>query len=236
MFEKEALGLAWLAETDTLRIPAVLHVQDVENDTPSFLALEFLQTDDKANDYDEELGRGLASLHRHGAPHFGLDYNNYIGTLEQDNTTRDSWAEFYWMNRLEPLVRRAHDASLLSRTDVQQFGKLEAVIDDRVGPKEPPSRLHGDLWSGNQHIGPRGLPSLIDPAVYGGHREIDLAIMRLFGGFSEQVFMHYAEAFPLEVEAQRRIPLYQLYPLLVHVNLFGGTYVDGVRTALRRML
>ena len=103
-----------------------------------------------------------------------------------------------------------------------------ARLPELVGEPEPPARLHGDLWGGNLHIGEAGEPCLIDPAVYGGHREIDLAMMRLFGGFSERVFVAYDEAFPLSAGARERIPLYQLYPLLVHANLFGGSYVGSV--------
>ena len=112
------------------------------------------------------------------------------------------------------------------------FDALQRALPDLVGPAEPPSRLHGDLWSGNLHVDERGTPCLIDPAVYGGHREIDLAMMRLFGGFGDRVFAAYAEVYPLESAAKARVPLYQLYPLLVHVNLFGGSYLGALRGAL----
>ncbi|HEX2673741.1 MAG TPA: fructosamine kinase family protein, partial [Polyangiaceae bacterium] len=110
--------------------------------------------------------------------------------------------------------------------------QLFDVLPERVGAPEPPARLHGDLWSGNVHVDERGAPCLIDPAVYGGHREMDLAMMRLFGGFSERVFAAYAEAFPLSPGHERRVQLYQLYPLLVHVNLFGGSYLGSLQQAL----
>jgi len=120
------------------------------------------------------------------------------------------------------------DSRLRSR-----FERLFAVLSDRVGPPEPPARLHGDLWSGNLMVDERGLPCLIDPAVYGGHREMDLAMMRLFGGFSERTFAAYAASWPLAPGAAERVPLYQLYPLLVHVNLFGASYLRSVSQALR---
>ena len=112
------------------------------------------------------------------------------------------------------------------------FERLFRVLPELVGEAEEPARLHGDLWSGNLHVDEQGAPCLIDPAVYGGHREVDLAMMRLFGGFSARVFSAYDEAFPLAPGHAERVPLYQLYPLLVHVNLFGGSYLDAVRRAL----
>jgi fructosamine-3-kinase len=116
------------------------------------------------------------------------------------------------------------------------FDRLFARMETAVGPSEPPSRLHGDLWGGNLHTDARGMPCLIDPAVYGGHREIDLAMMRLFGGFGAHVFAAYEEAYPLEPGHEGRVALYQLYPLLVHVNLFGGSYASSAMHALEDAL
>lgn len=114
--------------------------------------------------------------------------------------------------------------------------RLLAALDELVGVPEPPARLHGDLWAGNVHVAADGAPVLIDPAVYGGHREVDLAMMRLFGGFSSRVFAAYEEALPLAPEHQRRVPLYQLYPLLVHLELFGAGYLGQVRACLARLI
>ena len=235
-FQTEANGLRWLADANAIKIPDVVHVEAADGTSPSFLVLEFVESRAKVPNYDELLGHALAELHRAGASRFGLDHDNFIGTLPQLNDETDDWAEFYWRYRVEPLVRMARDASNLSSSEAREFGKLEAVIENRVGPKEPPARLHGDLWSGNLHTTEDGRPCLIDPAAYGGHREIDLAMMRLFGAFSENVFKHYEELHPLAEESEPRVPLYQLYPLLVHVNLFGNTYLDGAMRALRRML
>jgi fructosamine-3-kinase len=115
------------------------------------------------------------------------------------------------------------------------FDRLLARLEECVGPPEPPARLHGDLWGGNAMVDEQGMPCLIDPAVYGGHREVDLAMMRLFGGFAPRVFSAYAEAFPLAPGHEERVPLYQLYFLMVHVNLFGGSYVASVEHALARV-
>jgi fructosamine-3-kinase len=202
------------------------------DERPAFLALELLAPARRRGDFDEDLGRSLAAMHAHGAPTFGLDYDNYIGRLPQSNAVAAEWASFYWASRLEPQLRLASDRGLIDRVMRSRFDALHRVLAARVGPEEPPARLHGDLWGGNLHVDDAGRPCLIDPAVYGGHREIDLAMMRLFGGFGDRVFASYEEAWPLAPEAAARVPLYQLYPLLVHVNLFGGSYVGSVQSAL----
>jgi fructosamine-3-kinase len=233
MFEAEAHGLRWLKETETVRVPEVLAVSD---DRPAYLALELLTPAKRVHNFDEELGRALAALHAHGAPSFGLDRDNFIGRLPQSNTQSGDWAAFYWRERLEAQLRLATDRGSIDSGTRRQFQALQRVLPDRVGSAEPPSRLHGDLWGGNLHVDDGGRPCLIDPAVYGGHREIDLAMMRLFGGFGSHVFAAYEEAWPLAPGAEERIPLYQLYPLLVHVNLFGGSYVSSVKRALSECL
>jgi len=229
MFEAEARGLRWLEEADAIRVPRVIAVSD---EVPAFLALELLTPAKRRADFDENLGRSLATLHAFGAPSFGLDHDNFIGRLPQSNTVSDDWAAFYWSSRLEPQLRLAADRGLVDAAMRSSFDALARALSTRVGPKEPPSRLHGDLWGGNLHVDETGQAALIDPAVYGGHREVDLAMMRLFGGFGERVFAAYREAWPLAPGAAERVSVYQLYPLLVHVNLFGGSYVASVRRAL----
>jgi fructosamine-3-kinase len=229
MFGAEARGLRWLREADAIRIPRVVAVSD---ELPAYLALELLAPAKRRPDFDEALGRSLAALHAFGASTFGLDHDNFIGRLEQSNAVTDDWASFYWVSRLEPQLRLATDHGLIDDGTRSNFDVLRRVLPERVGPKEPPSRLHGDLWGGNLHADEMGQPCLIDPAVYGGHREIDLAMMRLFGGFGERVFAAYDQARPLAPGAAERVSLYQLYPLLVHVNLFGGSYVGSVKRAL----
>jgi fructosamine-3-kinase len=229
MFGAEARGLRWLEEAGAIRIPRVVAVSD---EPPAYLALELLTPARRQPDFDEALGRSLAALHAFGAPSFGLDHDNFIGRLAQANATSDDWASFYWTSRLEPQLRLATDRGLIDSETSSRFDSLRRVLPELVGPAEPPSRLHGDLWGGNLHVDEEGQPCLIDPAVYGGHREIDLAMMRLFGGFGERVFAAYADALPLAPGAGARVPLYQLYPLMVHVNLFGGSYVGSVKRAL----
>lgn len=232
MFAAEARGLEWLAEARALRVPKVL-AQSSPQDAPSYLALEYIDPGRSGTGYDEALGRGLAELHRYGAPCFGLDHSNYIGSLPQPNRPRPTWAEFYVEERLRPMVERARAKGVLVRETCRRFERLFASIEERIGEEEPPARLHGDLWGGNAMCDGKGRPVVIDPAAYGGDREIDLAMMRLFGGFTESTFDAYREAFPLRPGAAERVSLYQLYPLLVHVNLFGGSYVGSVDRALR---
>jgi len=235
MFVAEARGLAWLGEAKALRVPGVLAASGANDLTP-FLALELIRPRQREADFDERLGRGLAALHRHGAPAFGLDHDNYVGRLPQKNTYGVTWPEFYRVRRLGPQLRAAADAGLAPARVRRDFERLFHQIETLCGAAEPPARLHGDLWGGNLITDDRGEPCLIDPAVYGGHREIDLAMMKLFGGFGPRVFEAYKEAFPLADGYRERVALYQLYPLMVHVNLFGGGYLGQVEAALARLV
>lgn len=232
MFQAEARGLTWLAEAQAIAVPRVLAVSNDE--AVPFLVLELLEAGMRPRDFDEQLGQRLAALHRFGALRFGLDHDNFIGNLPQANAAHQDWPSFYREQRLAPQVRRA--ARHLGTALQQDFERLYTRLPDLLAAAEPPSRLHGDLWGGNLHADASGAPCLIDPAVYGGHREVDLAMMQLFGGFGERVFDAYHEAFPLQSGWRERVPLYQLYPLLVHVNLFGGGYVGQVQRALTRYL
>ncbi len=231
MFAAEADGLRWLAEAGAVRTPTVQGFNDA---APQFIALEWIAPGTPAGDHDEQLGRGLASLHRAGAASFGAVRGNFIATLPQNNASHDDWPSFYGTCRLAPMVRRARDTGRLDTATSDRFERLIGRLHDLCGPPEPPARLHGDLWSGNALVDAQGQPALIDPAVYGGHREMDLAMMRMFGGFSPTVFAAYSEAHPLSEGADERLALCQLFPLLVHVVIFGGGYVNQLAAALRR--
>lgn len=231
MFRAEARGLVWLGEARALRLPEVIAVGELE---PGFLALEYLEPGTPRRGFDEELGRGLACLHQTPAASFGLDHDNFIGPLPQRNSPRTSWVEFFVEQRLEPQLALALTSGAGRPRWSARFSALYRRLSGWV-PEEPPQRLHGDLWGGNLHVGPEGEPCLIDPAAHAGHREVDLAMMQLFGGFGPRVFEAYREEFPLAPGAPERVPLYQLYPLLVHVNLFGGGYVGSVERALAQL-
>jgi fructosamine-3-kinase len=233
MFPAEARGLAWLAEPGALRLPRVLAVS---GERPAFLVLERIAPGPRRRDFDEALGRGLAALHRSGAAGFGLDHDNFIGRLPQSNGPAPTWAEFYRDRRIEPQLGRAIDEGLASARMRRDGERVLATMAELVGPREPPARLHGDLWGGNLMVDEAGAPCLIDPAAYAGHREVDLAMMKLFGGFGPRVFDAYHEAWPLSPGHEERVPLYQLYFLLVHVNLFGESYVSSVERALASLV
>lgn len=232
MFDAEARGLAWLAEARALRLPEVLGVGGAGE--PPYLALELLTPGRRRARFDEELGQGLAALHRFGAARFGLDHDNFIGSLPQSNRSADTWLDFFQSERLEPELALAVDSGRADAGLRRGFERLFRRLPELIAPAEPPSRLHGDLWAGNLHVDGAGAPTLIDPAAYAGHREMDLAMMRLFGGYSERTFAAYAEAFPLAPGAEERVGLHQLYPLMVHVNLFGGGYARQVQGILDR--
>ena len=228
--EAEVEGLRWLREGDALRVPEVLsHGFD-------WLALEWIESARPRRDFADRLGHGLARIHERSRKAFGYDDDNWIGSLPQSNAQRESWDRFYAECRLLPLQERAARAGILPPEAMRLLDEVVETMPDLIGPSEVPARLHGDLWSGNLMVDETGSPCLIDPAVYAGHREVDLAMMKLFGGFDRRVFDAYEEAFPLANGAAERVDLYQVYPLLVHVCLFGGSYVERLVGALRSSL
>ena len=236
MFPCEARGLEWLRDADAIRVPRLLAVSDEHASGPSFLALELIVSAPRRPDYDERLGRGLAALHRAGADGFGLPYDNFIADLPQANAPLDDWPSFYARRRLEPQLSLALQTGRAPTVWATRFDRILDRLPDLLGPDEPPARLHGDLWSGNLLVDERGDPCLVDPAVYGGHREIDLGMLSLFGSPGPRFWSAYDEVFPRLPGASERTDLYQLYPLLVHVTLFGGTYVGAVDAVVDRYL
>jgi fructosamine-3-kinase len=233
MYEAEADGLAWLASSDAFRVPEVVAVGTAD---AAFLALEWLQFGASTTLAQERFGQALATLHRVGADSFGYSRDNYIGPLAQPNDPAETWTEFYGERRVRPMARSAAAAGGIEERMLPAVDVLLSRLDALIASDEPPARLHGDLWSGNGAFLPDGTPCLIDPAVYGGHREVDLAMMSLFGGFEERCFDAYHEAFPLEPGWDERVPLYQLYPVLVHAVLFGGAYGATAEAIINRYL
>lgn len=233
-FNAEAQGLERLRATKTaLHFPQVL--AQVEGSYAAALVLEYVApgSSAEANNFWQTLGQGLAALHQHSAEHFGLDHTNYIGSLPQSNRPHTRWSDFFVTERLEPMQALARNKGLLSSDDIRRFEQLQHALDQLI-PAEAPALLHGDLWSGNLMTGPQGQPWLIDPAIYYGHREADLAFTRLFGGFAEQFYRAYQQAWPLQEGWQQRVRLFNLYPLLVHLNLFGASYHSQIQDTLRR--
>jgi fructosamine-3-kinase len=222
-YEAEAAALGWLAEPDAVRVPAVLGVSE------RVLALEWIDEGSLSGAGAEELGRGLAKLHAAGAEEFGGGAPLRIGRLELPNEPLADWPSFYADRRLRPLVAQAG----LSTAGAAAVERVCDRIAELAGPPEPPARLHGDLWSGNVLAGADGGAWLIDPIAYGGHREVDLAMLRLFGAPSARIFDAYQEAAPLADGHEGRVGLWQLFPLLVHAVLFGGHYGASAERAAR---
>ena len=230
-FAAEANGLRWLGEADGgATVPEVLAC------TEDLLAIEYLPPGRATEEAAADFGRALARTHRAGAEHWGAPWAGRIASLPLDNTltaTDTGWGEWFQARRIVPYLRRAADDKLLSRADVSLVETVAARAGELGGPPEPPSRIHGDLWSGNV-LWSGGRGALIDPAAHGGHRETDLAMLALFGApHLETILSAYDERFPLAGGWRARIPLHQVHPLLVHVCLFGGGFASQLRAAAR---
>jgi len=236
-YRAEADDLRWLAQPDAIGVPEVLAIvdpEDAQEPGPRLLALELIDPGRLDAGGEAQLGRGLAGMHRAGAPGFGAAHPIRFGTFVIDNDPLGDWPAFYAARRLEPVARAARDRGGLDARGAEAIGRVCERIEQLAGPPEPPARLHGDLWSGNVLADARGRPYLIDPAAYGGHREVDLAMLRMFGGPAEPCYDAYAEAHPLADGHEDRVGLWQLFPLLVHAALFGGGYgASAARTAAR---
>jgi fructosamine-3-kinase len=217
-YQAEAEGLGWLSEPGKVRTPEVLEVG------AGYLALEWIAPGRLDSAGAEELGRGLAATHLAGASRFGNPRHASFGSLRLSNEPTDDWPSFYAERRLRPLARIAAERGVLAASAIQALERVCERIGDLAGPSEAPARLHGDLWSGNVMADSSGRGWLIDPSAYGGHREVDLAMLRLFGAPSERLLEAYMESAPLAEGWEGRVELYQLLPLLVHALLFGGSY------------
>lgn len=232
-FTTEATGLSWLRDTKTVNVPEVLAVCD----EPPFLVLEWVDIGHENASTDSQLGAALAALHKIPQPLFGRSDQHTTGSLGVPNKPTKSWADFYSTQRLLPLAHIAKERQALAAKDCQTLMSIaQALVDKELVQseftREPPSLLHGDLWAGNRVVDATGQSWLIDPATHCGHREFDLAMMRLFGGFSERCHSAYHEAYPLQPGHEARVALHQLAPLVVHAIKFGGSYQSAVKSAL----
>lgn len=232
-FSTEAAGLSWLREPGHVRVPNVLGVSDEF----MWLALEWIDVQGQhagAHANEAEFGRALAALHQSGAEHFGRVDHRTTGSLGLPNYTYDNWADFYAACRLRPLARIAADRHSLAPSEIRSIEHIADRLPACDAAGEPPARLHGDLWAGNRVLDGDGQSWILDPAAHAGHREFDLAMMQLFGGFEEAVFSAYNEFSPLADGWRERVALHQLSPLIVHAIKFGGGYVSGVKRAIDR--
>ncbi|MBO0776147.1 MAG: fructosamine kinase family protein [Actinobacteria bacterium] len=230
VFGAEARGLAWLGEPGAVPVPQVLGWDDAT------LMVSWVPPGQAAPAAAEGFGRELARVHAAGADAFGAPWPGFIASLPLPNEPAGSWPDWYARQRLQPYLHRAADAGTLRRADVQLVEAVMERVAELAGPTEPPSRIHGDLWSGNV-LWSDGRGWLIDPAAHGGHRETDLAMLALFGApFLDRILAAYRETAPLADGWRSRLPLHQLHPLLVHVCLFGAAYRESTLSAARAAL
>ncbi|MEJ8843110.1 fructosamine kinase family protein [Lacibacter sp. H375] len=229
MFQKEADGLEALKKYSNCIIPDVLKTGVAGNQ--QYLLLQWIERAAPAKNYYSSLGKSLAEMHLQPHTQFGWPVDNYIGSLPQHNAVKDDWCSFYAMNRIAPLVKVLSEAGLFGNKQQQQAERLYTKL-QQYFPNEKPAFLHGDLWGGNHFPNEKGLPVLIDPAVYYGHREMDIGMTALFGGFDHSFYEAYQYHYPLESGWQQRLQLTQLYPVLVHAVLFGGHYTAQASSVL----
>jgi len=231
-FKKEEEALQVLAASCKLRIPRPLFLG--KSGIHAFLVMEYLEKSPPGPRFWQDFGAGMAELHKQSTDDFGWKNDNFIGLLRQNNGRQKNWAGFYGQNRIMPLAIKAFDQQKISASEVKLAERLSARLQELI-PEEQPSLLHGDLWCGN-FMACREGPSIFDPAVYYGHRETDLAMTQLFGGFEKEFYDSYEASFPLQSGWKERIPLFQIYPLLVHLILFGGHYRESVISIIKKFV
>lgn len=225
MFEREAQGLQLIEATQSICTPICIEANTCGDDT--YLLLSFIDNGKMSKNFWEDFGRKIANMHKSTASTFGLAHDNYIGTLPQSNKQHESFIAFFIYERLEKQLDLAEKNNKINHHFRKRFEELYKLLPSII-PQEAPALLHGDLWTGNYMCNSAGDACIFDPAVYYGHREVDLAMSTLFGKFDEQFYEAYNEVFNLENGWKNRLDIYNLYPLLVHVNLFGETYLSEV--------
>lgn len=230
MFKNEASGLEALRNNSKLIVPATIAQGTLYNQ--QWLLLQWVEKGPVHKSSMKNFGAALASMHQHTQAFFGWPHNNYIGSLNQLNSKHTNWHTFYTECRVNILVKRLFDNGMFSKSDVEAAGNF-CKQTANLFPQEPPSLLHGDLWAGNFMIDTNGDAAIFDPAVYYGHREMDLAMTKLFGGFDDSFYKAYHEVYPLQQGWQLRLHAGQLYPLLVHAVLFGGHYIMRVKEIIK---
>lgn len=224
MFESEYDGLKLMGETQSIRIPKPLYYY--EGNQYSCILMEWIEQKIRSSDFWTLFAQKLAQMHQTTSDYFGLDFDNYMGSLPQKNTKHADFISFFIQERLEPQIKLARDNGYINRNHIQQSEKLYAELPS-IFPEEKPSLVHGDLWSGNFMNDEKGNPVVMDPATYYGHREVDIAMTTMFGGFSSAFYKQYHNFYPMELGWEGRLDFYKLYPILIHVNLFGYSYVSS---------
>ena len=238
MFLREAEGLIVLRKAEALHVPEPIHAADDCGDVPAYILMEDVSTTswDKQKNarlpFEEELGRGLARIHRVTADQFGFEHDNFIGPTPQPNHWTQEWTAFWREHRIGHMLRLLNPGREITRLADTFLKNTEMLLQTN----EPPSLLHGDLWAGNVMRDQAGAPVLIDPAAYFGHREADLAMTELFGGFGSHFLDAYHEAWPIDSGYRERRDIYNLYHLLNHALLFGGGYISQAVGIMRRYI
>ncbi|MFV0141298.1 MULTISPECIES: fructosamine kinase family protein [Empedobacter] len=232
LFKKEARALEAIKKTKTFSVPKVVNVGEAGKDF-QYLLLEWMENSTPTVVNWENLGKNLAKLHQNTSKQFGWSEDNYIAIVVQPNSLTDSWSEFYAKNRIMPMMKLLQNKQLINSKQIKSAENLCKQLNS-IFPEEKPALLHGDFWNGNILANKKGEFSVIDPAIYYGHREMDLAIAKLFGGFDDVFFDAYHENNPLAPNFEERLPIAQLFPLLIHAYLFEGYYVKDVQTILKK--
>jgi protein-ribulosamine 3-kinase len=233
MFESEAKSMELIRQTNTIHVPKVYGYG--KKPDGSYLMLDFVAEATRKEDYWQDFGQKVAALHNHTSENHGLHFNNYAGAIPQINDYLPDGIEFFIEKRMKPTVNRALSENKISPKTHSDFQKLYLKLPNLI-PNEKPALLHGDLWSGNLMVGSNGYASVVDPSAYYGLREADIAFTTLFGGFHVEFYQAYHDAKPLQRGFNERISLYNLYPLMVHVNLFGGGYLENVENILKKYI
>ena len=233
LFEKEKNGLEFLAKQNIIKVPEIVICENVEE--VQLLLIEWIDTGSKNQLFWQKFGEQLAKLHAITNEQFGFVEDNYMGALPQCNTPTKNWIDFFIHNRLQPQIKLAEENQLLKSKHINAFEKLYLQLNN-IFDKEKPSLLHGDLWSGNYMCDADSRPALIDPAVYFGHRSMDIAMTTLFGGFDKQFYESYNYHFPFPDNYREQWEVCNLYPLLIHLNLFGSSYLSQIERILKKIM
>jgi len=231
MFTSELKGLKLMANTNTIRIPETYFA--FEGKDYSFILMEYINSQGLPTNFWQIFARELATLHSHSSDFFGLDFHNYMGSLSQSNTKHSEFDKFFIEERLEPQIKLARNNGFLNSKHIKHSERLYQELSS-IFPNEKPALIHGDLWSGNYISDDLGRPVLIDPALYYGHREVDIAMTTMFGGFSQDFYESYQQAFPMDKGWEERLAYYNLYPTLIHINLFGSSYLPSFERVINK--
>lgn len=236
MFPREAEGLNAMADANAIRVPRALGTGGEDNSVTPYIVMEYIRSGREEKGFHESFGRQFAQMHlntKHNR--YGFEHDNYLGSTPQRNTWEDDWVEFWRQHRLGYQLNLARKRGLSDAAMDKAGDRMMERLDELIGePAEPACLLHGDLWGGNYMADENGEPVLIDPAVYYGRREADLAMTMLFGGFNSRFYAAYEETWPLEPGSSERLEIYKLYHLLNHLNLFGSGYYGGCMGILKR--